>query len=156
MNPLTLIPKKARQGVYLGFALVIITLAAIVQAFAILGATMPAWLPATLSALMGLGVVFGATAASNVNTTDPSALAAAFAGPLAKIPNTVRQILYVIYSVASAALFVMPAIYPHDAWVPAAQGVLLFLGSVLGFTASANVPPIIVPGEVVPDELDGE
>ena len=72
-NPLTLLPAKARQTVYVVYGvLVIVTDATQVGYAAIPGMEQPVWLTVILAVILNLGVPFAALAATHVQPAIPA------------------------------------------------------------------------------------
>jgi len=71
-NPLTLLPAKARQTVYVVYGVIVIASGATQVGYsAVPGMAQPVWLTVTLAVVLYLGVPISALAATNVKPTDP-------------------------------------------------------------------------------------
>lgn len=71
-NPLVMLPAKIRQGLYVGYGLVVIATGATQVGYAAVpNMTQPVWLTVTLAVVTFLGVPFAALAATHVQPADP-------------------------------------------------------------------------------------
>ena len=70
MNPLTLIPAKARLYAYLAYGFAALVVSSVAVYFTAVGDSVPKWVGGAAAVLGGLAAPFGALAGSHVNKAD--------------------------------------------------------------------------------------